>query len=84
MKRSQTPIARKRRPCRECPVPGCKQRFISAGAAGTHLDVHHDEAGRWDSGRYHQVKDADGVAIFDETNTEAYVSSTLAVEVRRE
>lgn len=81
MKRSQSEEQRNHRPDRECPVEGCKERYLNAGTMGTHLDRAHEEAGKWETDRYQQVVDDEGVAIFDSNNPEAYVSSTYAVEM---
>jgi len=43
-------------PCRPCPVEECPERFLSAEAAGRHLDRYHGEAGRWAARRAEVVR----------------------------
>lgn len=85
MKRTQYEEDRQKRPDVECPVDGCKQRFNSCHGAGRHLEIIHDEIGRWTSNRFQSVDNVDGnsVVIYDRENGEAWIQSDLTVEVTR-
>lgn len=85
MKRSQHPEDRAKRPDIECPVSDCKQRFSSSHGAGRHIEIIHDEIGRWTTNRYQSVDNVDGdhVVIYDRENGDAWLQSNHTVEVTR-
>lgn len=78
-------MSKETRACRPCPVDGCKQRYLSAMAAGRHLLREHENHTKWTDDQIMAVdrvgEECNEFLIADKSNPERWIQSDFTVSI---